>query len=117
MNNALEVGFQKGIETARKHAETFFGIAVVPTMKFAVADSENEPCLWLSDWLANELRAWFHHQPLSSAFEMAKVNMRFVGFDEHGVKHTSREIGGHGEEVLPDLPREIIRGDPVAKST
>jgi len=116
MNNALEHGFKKGIETARKHAESFFGISVVPPMTFAVADSENEPCLWLSDWLANELRAWFHHQPLSVAFEKAKENIRFVGFDEHGVKHTSREIGGYGDEVLPDLPREIVRGDPIAKS-
>ncbi|HEV2331410.1 MAG TPA: hypothetical protein VGY56_21720 [Verrucomicrobiae bacterium] len=116
MNNALQLGFKKGIEAARKHAENFFGLPLVPPMKFAVADSEIEACLWLSDWLANELRAWFYHQPLSSAFEKAKQNIRFVGFDEHGVKHTSREIGGHSDEELPDLPREIRRGDPVGKS-
>jgi hypothetical protein len=116
MNNALELGFQKGIATARKHAKSFFGISVVPPMTFAVVDSESEPCLWLSDWLANELRAWFHHQPLSSAFEKAKPNIQFVGFDKHGVKHISPEIGKRSGEDLPDLPREIVRGDPVAKT-
>jgi hypothetical protein len=112
MNDALELGFKHGIETARKHAEAFFGLSIIPTVKFAVTDSELEPCLWLSDWIANELRGWCHHQPLSKGFEKAKQNLRFIGFDEHGVKHTSSEIGGHGDEELPDLPREIIRGNP-----
>jgi len=117
MNDALQVGFRRGIETARNHAENFFGLAVVPKVTFSIADSESEPCLWLSDWIANELRAWCHHQPFSDAFEKAKENIRFVGFDEHGVKHTSREIGGYGEDELPDLPREIVRGNPVGSPT
>ena len=114
MNEALELGFKRGIETARKHAQGFFGLSIAPTVNFAVADSESEPCLWLSDWIANELRGWAHHQNLSPAFEKAKQNMRFVGFDEHGVKHTSRDIGGHGDVELPELPREIVRGNPHA---
>ena len=112
MNDALELGFTRGIDTARKHAQSFFGLSIVPTVSFAVADSESEPCLWLSDWIANELRGWAHHQPLSPGFQKARQNMRFVGFDNHGVKHTSRDIGGHGDEELPDLPREIVRGNP-----
>jgi hypothetical protein len=113
MNDALELGFRRGVETARRYAISYFGLAVVPDVTFSIADSESEACLCLSDWIANELRAWFHHQPFSAAFEKAKQNIRFVGFDEHGVKHTSREIGGYGEEELPDLPREIVRGNPV----
>jgi hypothetical protein len=113
MNDALQHGFKIGIETARKHAENFFGISIVPKLSFAVADSESEPCLWLSDWLANELRAWAYHRPFSVGFEKAKQNMRFVGFDEHGVKYSAADVGGHGEDEFPDMPREIVRGNPV----
>jgi len=115
MNDALHAGFATGIASAKKQAEHFFGLSIAPHLSFAVADSESEPCLWLSDWIANELRAWFHHKDLSPAFEKSKQQMLFIGFDEHGVKRSARNLGGHGEDEFPDLPREIIRGNPVER--
>jgi hypothetical protein len=116
MNDALEHGFQQGLETARKHAEAFFGLSIVPPCTFSLADSEKEPCLWLADWVSNELRAWAHHSPHSAAFEKAKPNIIFIGFDSNGVKGSSKEIGGHADQTYPELPREIVRGDPAERS-
>lgn len=113
MNEALGLGFKRGIGTAKKLAQDYFGLSIVPKITFAIADSESEPCLWLADWIANELRAWCDQQPFSNAFEKAKRNIRFVAFDEHGVKHSGKDIGGYGEETFPDLPREITRGNPA----
>jgi hypothetical protein len=96
MNNALHSGFTNGIAAAKKQSEHFFGVSIAPQLSFAVADSESEPCLWLSDWIAHELRGWCFHKDFSPSFEKAKGQMFFIGFDKHGVKRLSRDVGVHG---------------------
>jgi hypothetical protein len=66
MNEALDLGFSRGVEEAKKIAQSFFGVGTAPAVSFAVADSRSEPCLWLSDWISNELRAWVFQKSLFS---------------------------------------------------
>lgn len=109
MNDALNRGFERGLSEARKLAKAFFGLDVVPQLAFAVADSENEPSLWLSDWISNELRGWSLHRPFSSELESIKSNMTFLGFRDDGVKCSSKEVGGHADREFPDLPRLLVK--------
>src|SRR6267143_34762 len=74
-----------------------------------IADSESKPCLWLSDWIANELRAWCYHRPFSPAFEKAKQNIRFVAFDEHGDKAFGER---HRRPRRRDVSRSPARNYP-----
>ena len=113
MNDALDVGFGRGIEEARKLSKAYFGLDVAPSVSFAVADSEAEPCLWLSDWISNELRAWCYNAPFSSAFESIKPRVSFLGFRDDGVKCSSADIGGVADIEFPDLPRRLVRGNPT----
>lgn len=113
MNDALNLGFRRGVEEAKNIALSFFGLSTAPTVSFNVADSVSEPCLWLSDWISNELRAWSFHTPYSPELERVKSRMTFLGFMTNGVKATSTEIGGVAEREFPDLPRLLVRGDPT----
>ena len=114
MNTALGLGFSRGLETAKKLAEAHFGISTAPSASFNVADSRTEPCLWLSDWVSGELRAWAFNKPLSSELESIKPQMTFLGFRNDGVKCLSHDIGVVAETEFPDLPRVLVRGDPTA---
>jgi hypothetical protein len=111
MNHALNAGFERGISEAKKVASAFFGLEIAPTLDFAVVDSKDEPCLWLSDWVSNELRGWAFHRPFSPELDGIKSNMTFLGFREDGVKCASSDIGGHADREFPDLPRELQRSD------
>lgn len=113
MNDALDLGFRRGLEEAKKLAEAFFGVSAAPSASFTVSDSKLEPCLWLSDWVSNELRAWAFNSPLSPELESIKPQMTFLGFRNDGVKCSSSEIGGIAEQEFPDLPRLLVRGDPA----
>ena len=111
MNDALNTGFERGLSEARKLAKAFFGLNIIPQLAFGVADSESEPCLWLSDWISNELRGWALHRPFSSELESIKSNMTFLGFRDDGVKCSSKEIGGHADREFPDLPRLLVKSE------
>jgi hypothetical protein len=111
MNDALSAGFERGIEEARKLASAFFGLNITPELTFGVADSRGEPCLWLSDWISNELRPWSYQRPFSAELESIKSNMSFLGFREDGVKCASKDIGGRADPEFPDLPRTLHRED------
>ncbi len=113
MNTALALGFSRGLETAKKLAEAHFGISTAPPASFSVADSKTEPCLWLSDWISGELRAWSFNKPFSPELESIKPNMTFLGFRNDGVKCSSRDVGVAAETKFPDLPRLLARGDPT----
>ncbi len=116
MNEALNAGFERGISEAKKLASAFFGLEIAPSLGFSVANSEDEPCLWLSDWVSNELRGWSLHRPLSPELDTIKSNMTFLGFREDGVKCASKDIGGHADREFPDLPRELHRSDMESNS-
>lgn len=113
MNTALDLGFSRGLDEAKKLAEAFFGVRTAPAASFTVADSKEEPCLWLSDWVSNELRSWAFGSPLSPELESIKSCMTFLGFRNDGVKATSKEMGGIADREFPDLPRLLARGDPT----
>lgn len=113
MNEALDLGFSRGVEEAKKIAQSFFGVGTAPAVSFAVADSRSEPCLWLSDWISNELRAWVFQKSLSPELESIKSNMSFLGFRSDGVKASAKDIGGVADQEFPDIPRLLVRGDPV----
>ena len=113
MNNALDLGFRRGLDEGRKLAEAYFGVSTAPTASFNVANSESEPCLWISDWVSNELRAWCFNKPLSPELESIKPQMTFLGLRNDGVKCSSRDIGVLAETEFPDLPRPLRRGDPT----
>lgn len=113
MNEALNLGFGRGVEEAKKLAHSFFGVSTAPAVSFTVADSSSEPCLWLSDWISNELRAWAFQSSLSPELKRIKSRLSFLGFRKDGVKATSKEIGGVADREFPDLPRLLVRGDPT----
>ena len=113
MNDALSAGFERGLSEARKLSSAFFGLAVAPQLSFEVADSKSEPCLWLSDWVSNELSIRPFHKPLSSELESIKPNMTFLGFRDDGVKCGSKEIGGRPDREFPDLPRDSDVSDGI----
>jgi hypothetical protein len=116
MNDALNAGFERGMSEARKLATAVFGLDIAPKLNFSVVDSKDEPCLWLSDWISNELRGWSLHRPFSPELERIKSNMTFLGFREDGVKCTSKDIGGNPDREFPDLPLELKRDDmPTCK--
>jgi hypothetical protein len=113
MNDALDVGFSRGIAEARKLSNAYFGLDVAPLVSFGIADSVSDPCLWLSDWISNELRAWCYNVPFSAALESIKPCMSFLGFRTDGVKCSSKDIGGVADHEFPDLPRPLVRGNPA----
>jgi len=113
MNAALDLGFNRGLDEAKKLADVFFGVSAAPSVSFSVADSQTEPCLWISDWISNELRAWAFQTPFSPELESIKSQMSFLGFRNDGVKASSKEIGGVADQDFPDLPRLLVRGDPT----
>jgi len=117
MNDALNTGFERGLSEAKKLATAFFGLSITAQLAFDVADSANEPCLWLSDWVSNELRAWSFHQSFSAELESIRSHMTFLGFRDDGVKCASQELGGYADREFPDLPRELKRSDMASDSS
>ena len=113
MNDALDLGFGRGVTEARNLSKAYFGLDVAPTLSFTVADSASEPCLWLSDWISNELRNWSHNIPFSPELESIKCCMSFLGFRDDGVKCASKDIGGVADQEFPDMPRALVQGNPI----
>jgi hypothetical protein len=75
---------------------------------FDIVDSENEPCLWVSDWLSAEIRGWQINQAqMSAAYERIKDRLHFLSYDADGIKVGRRALGGPIETTFPDLPRPI----------
>ncbi len=108
MNDALREGFRRGLDLGTRYALEIFGRPQTLGASFDVADSENEPCIWLADWLSGEIRKWIVAQAtLSPAYETIKDRLQFIGYDEHGVKVSYRELGGEVEKSFPDLPRPM----------
>jgi hypothetical protein len=114
MNDALQNGFEKGIETASNEAQAFFGAPLKPNVTFSTVDSKDEPCLWLGDWISNEVRHWCLHEKVSPAFMKTQDSMSFVGYDSEGVRRRSKILGGIGEKSLPEIKRKIQKGNPIA---
>lgn len=114
MNDALQDGFKRGLDLSTRYAQEIFGRPQTLSASFDVADSENEPCIWLTDWLSGEIRNWIVAQStLSSAYETIQDRLQFIGYDEDGVKVSYRGLGGEVEKTFPDLPRPMPQ-PPVA---
>jgi hypothetical protein len=108
MNDALREGFQRGLDLAARYALEIFGRSQAMRATFDVADSENEPCVWLADWLSGEIRSWTVAQgTLSPAYRRIKRKLNFVGYDENGVKAAFHKLGGQADQYFPDLPRPM----------
>ena len=117
MNDALHEGFRRGLDLGTRYALEIFGRPQTLAASFDVADSENEPCIWLSDWLSGEIRNWIVAQAsLSPAYETIKDRLQFIGYDEDGVKVSYQGLGGKVEKSFPDLPRPMPEPPAAAPS-
>lgn len=107
MNQALEKGFQRGNETLKLYSEEMYGKSIVPTMSFGVVNSEQEPGVWVSDWLCWELGNWLRTNSWSDEFEQKLSAIKFLCFDSLGTKILIERPGGRILRKFPDLPRVI----------
>lgn len=107
MNEALSDGFERSKTAIAAAAEMSYGTRLYPEMSFELRHSQDEPCLWLSDWISWEVGRWFHGESLSSAFGKCAKMMTFLHYDDIGTKVETQTLGGNVSTEYPDYPRDI----------
>ena len=107
MNDALNAGVTRGIKLIKTSSAKNYGALLAPTTEFTLANSEQEPCLWIADWFCSEIIAWQKGANFSSALESCLQNAIFIGYDNLGKKASAKRPGGEIIEEFPDTPREI----------
>lgn len=110
MNEAIEGGVKKGAELIRSFSEGKYGHKIAPTINCEIKPSHQEPCLWLSDWIANEVGNWNKGVEFSPALESCIGSFIFIGYDQAGIKSGTYRPGTLSHIQFPDIPRQIYRG-------
>ena len=87
MNDALKFGFEHSREYLCEITSNIYGLSIVPEMNFQTIPSKEEPCLWLSDWLAWEIGNLLRGGTATDAFIGAQdIIEDIIVYDEEGKK-------------------------------
>lgn len=114
MNEAVAFGARRGGDLIRRQSEGIYGKPLAPHVEFELVDSELEPCLWFSDWIAGEMRAWAAGHDFSPGLEQCISNFVLIGYDEEGKKVATRRPGEPSFQIFDDIPRLIPMDEDAA---
>ena len=107
MNDALKTAFQRSRTATKVYVKDLYGQELSFTRTFKLVESQNQPCLWIPDWISWELAKWYRGQKWSQYFENCFDKISFITFDHVMGKLTIDRPGGEVVSNFPDLPRQI----------
>lgn len=107
MNRALNSGFELALENVSSFSSSFYGKDLSFPSELTTPNSRDEPLLWVSDWVSNEVGKWSKGIDLSQ--ELSNLGDRFlvIGYDDDGIKRGTRTLGGTSDFEFGEIPRHI----------